>query len=131
MGIEFLFSQNGEYILPSFYPDIEYGKIRLNHLEIPIHLNYLAKINKEDKLHKLDFSLGIAYTRLLSHYVENNNGDEVSGLIVYDDQDAYLGQLGVTYPFLERLGLNFRASLPIRNEALDWTLALRLIYKIL
>jgi hypothetical protein len=25
LGLEFLFSQNGEYILPTYYPNIQYG----------------------------------------------------------------------------------------------------------
>lgn len=36
MGIELLFSQNGEYIIPEYYPKVEYGKIRLNYIEVPI-----------------------------------------------------------------------------------------------
>jgi len=46
IGIELLYSQNGEYILPSSFPFVEYGTIRLNYIEIPVHIDWLIKKKK-------------------------------------------------------------------------------------
>ena len=40
LSLELLYSQNGEYILPTSFPTIEYGTIRLNYLEIPLHIDW-------------------------------------------------------------------------------------------
>ena len=37
LSMEFLFSQNGEYVLPEYYPALQYGQVWLNHIEVPIH----------------------------------------------------------------------------------------------
>lgn len=39
-------------------------------------------------------------------------------------------QFGTTYHFSKQLGVNFKASLPIRVERLDWTVAARGVYTI-
>lgn len=128
IGIEFLFSQNGEYILPEFYPLVDYGKVRLNHLEIPIYMDWEINIQKKEKSHDLNINIGLAYTRLLSHSAEDVNKKNITDQIIYDDRDAFIGQAGFIYRFTQNLGLNLKASLPIRKVGLSWTLAARLIY---
>ncbi|MBX2876053.1 MAG: PorT family protein [Saprospiraceae bacterium] len=130
VGLEFLFSQNGEYILPESYPALAYGKIRLNHLEIPLYLSWQMpnfQAGKTSPSH-LSFSVGIAYARLLSFFAEDVNRMDISQQIKYDRMDAILLQGGASYALSKRLQVNLRASLPFRREGLLWTLAARLVY---
>lgn len=128
LGVEFLFSQNGEYILPEFYPKIQYGQVRLNHIEIPIHVDWSISSLQKNGFYDCRLNFGLAYTRLIAYKAENIEKVDVSNQIIYKDKDAYLLQLGTTYNFTKKIGLNFKASLPIRRQVLDWTLALRMIY---
>ena len=127
-GIEFLFSQNGEYILPEFYPELEYGTIWLNHLEIPFHLDWLIGVFQKDQFYDWNLNLGVAYTKLLGYRVEDLNKVDVTDQIIYGNKEAYLLQAGTTYHFTKNIGLNLKASLPIRIDGLSWTLAGRLVY---
>ncbi len=128
LGLEFLFSQNGEYILPTYYPNIQYGKIQLNHLEIPVYLDWLLSGVRNDKSYSLHLNVGLAYARLMSYKVESIEKIDVSEQIIYSNKEAYLGQIGTTYNLSKKIGLNLKATLPIRREALDWTLAARVVY---
>lgn len=130
LGMEFLFSQNGEYILPQYYPPIEYGAVWLNHLEIPFHIDWLVQVSRREKDHHLNFNLGIAYARILSYSAEDAQKIDVSEQLVYADKDAFLMQTGMTYQFTPKMGLNLKASLPIRKQVLGLTLAARLMYTI-
>ncbi|MFM9947199.1 MAG: outer membrane beta-barrel protein [Saprospiraceae bacterium] len=127
-GIEFLFSQNGEYILPEFYPELEYGTIWLNHIEIPFHLDWLIGVFQKDQFYDWNLNLGVAYTKLVGYRVEDLNKVDVTDQIVYGNKEAFLLQAGTTYHFTKNIGLNLKASLPIRIDGLNWTLAGRLVY---
>ncbi|HOY16015.1 MAG TPA: outer membrane beta-barrel protein [Haliscomenobacter sp.] len=128
LGLEFLFSQNGEYILPTYYPNIQYGKIQLNHLEIPVYLDWLLSGVRNDKSYSLHLNVGLAYARLMNYKVESIEKIDVSEQIIYSNKEAYLMQVGTTYNLSKKIGLNLKATLPIRREALDWTLAARVVY---
>ena len=128
LGVEFLFSQNGEYILPSYYPAIDYGKIRLNHLEIPIHFDRLVKSDSAKDWYNGRISFGLAYTKLLGYYVEDTEGRTVTEEIIYDKKDALNIQAGVTYYFTKKTGINLRASFPLHDGFLIWTISARFVY---
>lgn len=128
IGLEFLFSQNGEYILPERYPAVKYGKIRLNHLEIPVHLDLLIGVFEREKFYDLNLGLGLAWTRLLGHYVEDIDGQNVSDQVIYGNRETLLLQPAMTCKFTPKIGLNLKASLPVRVDGLSWTLAGRLVY---
>ena len=127
-GLEFLFSQNGEYILPEFYPELEYGTIWLNHIEIPFHLDWLIGVFEKDQFYDWNLNIGVAYTKLIGYRVEDLNKVDVTDQIIYKNKEAYLLQAGTTYHFTKNIGLNLKASLPIRIDGLNWTLAGRLVY---
>ncbi len=127
-GLEFLFSQNGEYILPEFYPELEYGTIWLNHIEIPFHLDWLIGVFEKDQFYDWNLNIGVAYTKLIGYRVEDLNKVDVTDQIIYKNKEAYLLQAGTTYHFTKNIGLNLKASLPIRIDGLSWTLAGRLVY---
>jgi len=123
LSLELLYSQNGEYILPAFYPTIQYGNIRLNHLEIPVHMDWL--IAKEQS--KGMISWGLSFFKLLNYHIEDEEGIIVTKQIEYDQEIGLGIQAGATYFFNEHLGFNFRATYPL-DTGLDWTLAGRFVY---
>lgn len=128
IGVELLFSQNGEYILPESYPQLEYGQVWLNHIEIPVHIDWLIGVFQRDKFYDWNLNLGVAYTRLIGHKAKDINDLDVSRQIVYGNKEAYLLQAGTHYQFTRRVGLNLKASLPMRVDGLSWTLAARMMY---
>jgi len=128
LAVEILFSQNGEYILPKFYPALQYGQIWLNHVELPIHIDWLVGELKKGKFYVWNLNIGIAYTRLLGYNVETIEKVNVDDRIVYDKKEALLLQAGTTYHLTKNCGLNFKASMPIRIQGLSWTLAARFLY---
>lgn len=130
ISAELLFSQNGEYILPECYPAYEYGKIRLNHIEIPFHIDWLIGVFEREKFYDWHINLGFAYTRLLSYKVEDIGKNDVSNQIDYLNKEALLFQIGSSYYFNSRFGFSFKASLPLRVDGLSWTLAARMVYMI-
>ncbi len=127
-GLEILFSQNGEYILPEYYPIAQYGKIRLNHIEVPVHFDWLIDLKKNESLYNLNLNIGLAYTRLLGYHVENSEKEDLTDQVVYGRRDALLLQIGSSYNIKKNIAFNFKASLPLRREGLNWTLGARLIY---
>jgi hypothetical protein len=128
-GMEILFSQNGEYILPEYYPLIQYGQIRLDHVEVPVHIDWLIGVLEREKFYDWNLNIGLAYTRLLGYNVESIDKFNVTDQIVYGNKEAILLQAGTTYFFTQKTGINFKASLPIKI-GLGWTLATRIIYMI-
>ncbi len=131
LGMEILFSQNGEYVLPEYYPTLQYGKVWLNHVEVPIHIDWLLGAFERTKFYNWNLNLGLAYTRLVSYHVENIDKEDISDQIVYGSKEALLLQAGTTYYFTKKFGLNCKASLPIRTESINWTLAARFVYMII
>lgn len=130
LGMEMLFSQNGEYILPKYYPPLEYGKVRLNHIEVPLHVDWLIGVFQREKFYDLNLNIGIAYTRIFSYHIEDLDKNDVSSQIIYENKEAMLLQAGMFYRFTEHVGMNLKASLPIRIDGLSWTLCARMIYYI-
>lgn len=130
LGMEILFSENGEYILPAYYPAIQYGQLWLKHIEVPVHIDWLIGVFQRDKFYDWNLNIGLAYTRLISYNVETIDKANVSDQIIYSNKEAILLQAGTTYNFTKKVGLNLKASLPVRIEGLSWTLAARLIYMI-
>lgn len=129
LGLEILFSQNGEYILPEYYPPVQYGKVRLNHVEVPIHFDWLIGVFEKDQYYDWNLNVGVAYTRLISYNIENIEKENINYQVVYGNMEAILLQAGTTYHFTKNIGLNLKASLPVKSEGLGWTLAARFIYK--
>lgn len=126
---EFLYSENGEYILPDFYPqNINYGKISLKHLEIPWHFDVLIDLFKKNNYIDWQLEFGFAYTKLLDYSAENSFGDRIEDTFVYGKKSAWQHQIGMTYFFSERFGLNSRISIPLGFSGLTPTLSARLVY---
>jgi hypothetical protein len=128
IGLELLFSQNGEYVLPKFYPQIPYGQIWLNHLEVPLHYDWLLLPDESKHYFKCNLNMGVAYARLMHYTVKSLENEVVNNQIVYENLQTMLWQAGLTYNFSKNIGVNLKATLPIRRTELSWTLAARLIF---
>jgi len=129
LSTELLWSQNGEYINPKFYPNVEYGQIWLHHIEIPLHADWMIFIDKESEIHQAEISFGIAYAYLFHHSVYNSVKEDIKNQVIYSNKESILGQVGLTYFFTPELGLNLKSSLPLFMEGLDWTIAARMVYR--
>lgn len=130
IGVEFLFSQNGEYVLPEYYPSVQYGQVWLNHIEIPVHIDWLIGVFQKEKFYDWNLNIGIAYTRLIGYNAKDTEGIAVTKEIIYKNKEAYLLQAGTIYHFTKKIAFNLKATLPIRRDGLNWTLAARMIYMI-
>lgn len=130
LGVELLFSQNGEYILPASYPAVDYGAIWLNHLEIPIHIDYLISIVKKEKNQLLNLNLGFAFAQLLSYSAEDANKNEITDQLIYEGKTAFQIQAGLIYQITPRIAFNLKSSFPISSNELDLTIATRVFYTI-
>jgi len=128
VALEMLYSQNGEYVLPEYYPALNYGKVRLHHIEIPVHADLLIGLFSREHYYDLRLQLGLAYTELLGFRAQDSEGADVSDLVVYGNRKAMLLQAGTAYHVSPRIGLNWRVSLPIRVDGLSWTTAVRVLY---
>lgn len=127
---ELLFSQNSEAILPISYPRIRYRKIRLNHVELPVHLAILLKKQKGERSIHWRLGGGLAYTYLFHHQATDENGKDVTSDIIYDQRAALLAQADLAYQFAPRYHLNLRMSFPLQSPILDPTLTARVTYQL-
>lgn len=130
LSLELLYSQNGEYILPDYYPNADYGKVRLDHVEIPVHLEWRFNRLKMKQSKSWKIGAGLAYTRLLNFKAEDVLEHDLSDLFIYSRKDAILLQATTSYFFNKHLGLNLRATMPARFDGLDWTLSARMVYMV-
>jgi len=122
------YSQNGEYILPEYYPALEYGNIALHRIEVPVHVDMHIGSLQHDAYSERNLNVGVAYTQLSGYSVKDRVGNDVSDLVIYGNRRAMLLQAGTTYHFTEQPGLTFKASLPIRVDGLSWTRDARMVY---
>ncbi|MEM1121939.1 MAG: outer membrane beta-barrel protein [Bacteroidota bacterium] len=128
ISTEFLFSQAGLYVAPVTYPLVNYGRIRLNYLEIPLYWTYAA-FPKADYFQK-KFSLGLAYTRLFDHQVVDIYGVNLREEVIWDERTALVGLLGVSHLINRQVEFNFRAALAKNKLDWAWTLTFRGIYNL-
>lgn len=124
---EILWSQNGEYILPVQYADIQYDKVRLDFVEIPIQLAYLMRPKNDENYQKGWLRIGVAYTRLLDFKIEVGLVER-NELVVWDKREALLINFGGVYFFNQHWGLNCRMSLSTFGKDMAPTLAFRGMY---
>ncbi len=138
-GLGMHYSRNGEYILPDYYPDLDYGQIRLDHIEVPVHIAVLTFCSDDGTASKggpskrrpqpcmLSFQWGLAYAYLLRHQVKDAQGFNRSDQVHYGNRDALLMQSGFTVQAHPRLGLRLKASLVPWTPELGATISALLI----
>lgn len=126
LSTELLYSQAGEYVIPIYYPPVNYGKIRLDYLEIPLSISKQF-FPKEDYYEK-QFSLGVSYVQLINYKAADAFGTDVTQQIIWDKKNNIIGHLGISHFFNKQTVLNFRAALGKNENTWSWTLAFRGIY---
>jgi hypothetical protein len=141
-GLGLQYSRNGEFILPDYYPDLDYGVIRLDHLEVPFQLELLMFCKGNPKARKtpasaqasgldrhcyLSFQWGAAYTVLFRHYAEDALETDVSDQVRYTDRDAWVLQSGFTVWAWPRVGFRVKGGLPPWTPELGPTLSAQLL----
>jgi len=126
LSTEFLFTKSADYLHPAYYPPADYGKVRLNYLEVPVYLSILTY--KRDNYFQKHFSLGISYARLLAITAEDKTGNDLSNQIIWNNKSTLVGHLKVAHYFNPQVGVDFRASLTNKDAYWAWTLAFRAIY---
>lgn len=128
LGLEMLYSQNGEYVFPEYYPLADYGRISLNHLEVPFNIYYHLNPGEEANTQWLELNLGLAYAYLFRYRAWDRGGQELTDQIIYQRRNNYLMQFGLGVPLWKAVKLHLKATLPVNTNDLDWTLAVRLCY---
>lgn len=46
-SLELLWSQNGDYLKPEFFPGLNYSEVTLNFIEVPFQFNYHLQYSEE------------------------------------------------------------------------------------
>jgi len=126
LSTELLYSQAGEYVLPTYYPPVNYGKIRLDYLEIPLSIN--RQFYPKDDYYQKQFSLGVSYVQLVNYEAADAFGTDITPQIIWDKKKNIIGHLGISHFFNKKTVLNFRAALGKNENTWSWSLAFRGIY---
>lgn len=126
-SVELLFSQNGEYLVPDFYPDLNYTKVRFNYIEIPLGINYRVEKNDEFSHRKGWLRAGLSFAHLLSYnaYVDEEN---VSNQIQLGKENVLIVNFGGAFFLNKNWGIDVKMSLPLTVNDLIPTFAFRGIY---
>lgn len=122
-----LFSQNGEYLVPDFYPNLDFTKVRFNYIEIPIGINYRIEKKDEFSHRKGWLRARLTYAQLLDYQILVNN-DDVSDQIQLGKRSAILFNFGGAFFLQKNWGIDVRMSLPLTENDLIPTYTFRGIY---
>lgn len=129
-SLELLYSRNGEYALPEFYPNIVYDRIKLNYIEIPVNAEWKVYAAKDLSPR---FTFGFAVTSLLNFYAEDTSGANVTEFITWKESGRFKdlsvqGQLGSILSINEHLKFNIKLSNSLVYKELEPTLTFRGIW---
>jgi len=129
-SLEILYSRNGEYALPDYYPNIVYDRVHLDYIEIPVQAEWKVY---PDKTKSPRFTLGIAMTSLINFYADNPAGEEITEFVTWTGRrnSKDLGiqmQLGILLALSKNLRFNMKISKSLITNELDPTLTMRGIW---
>ena len=93
ISIELLWSQNGNYLKTDFFPELDYSKVKLNFIEVPIQLNYQLQQSDEWSDRKGWLRAGFTFAQLLDYKIEAENID-VSNQIIWKKEHSFLVNFG-------------------------------------
>ena len=127
ISLELLWSQNGDYLKVDFFPDLDYSKVKLNFIEVPIQLNYQLQQSEEWSDRKGWLRAGFTFAQLLDYKIEAENID-VSNQIIWKKEYSFLVNIGGTFFLNNNWGIDIRMSFPTHSKDLIPTFALRGIY---
>lgn len=127
ISLELLWSQNGDYLNPEFFPDLNYSEVKLNFIEVPIQINYQLQQNEELNDRKGWLRVGFTFAHLLDYKIEANNID-VSNQIIWEKDNSFLVNFGGAFFLNKNWGINIRMSFSTYSKDLIPTFAFRGIY---
>ncbi|MEL6924130.1 MAG: outer membrane beta-barrel protein [Bacteroidota bacterium] len=126
LGLELLFSQQGEYLLVKDFPNVPLTKVRLNYVEVPLQLDWRVVV-KEEKSAWLNF--GGAFAKLINYEIVARDQGDITELVSWQQETAMLITFGATAFFNEHIGLNFRGAQSLRSLQLSPVLSFRAMYR--
>jgi len=127
LSMELLWSQNGEYITPEFFPEVDYSKIKLNFIEIPFQFNYQLQQKGIESNRFGWLRVGIAFVHLLDYYAFREN-IEVTDQIIFGKKNALLVNFGGAFFLNQHWGIDVRMSIPTQTDDLIPTFSFRGIF---
>lgn len=132
LGIELLYDLNGEYITPESLPEptVGYGKMKLHHVVIPLFLRYNLQEWKKAWRYRLTVNAGFAFSQLFDYSAKDDFGNSLTNQMEYNAKVGLLAQVGTTYYFTDKLGVNSQLRFPIKEKGLGVTIVARVIYLI-
>ncbi|MFK8008046.1 MAG: outer membrane beta-barrel protein [Saprospiraceae bacterium] len=126
-SLELLWSQNGGYLKADFFPDLNYSKVKMNFIEVPVQFNYQLQQNEELSDRKGWLRAGFSFAHLLNKKIEAENID-VSNQIIWKKEYSFLINFGGTFFLNNNWGIDIRMGFPTHSKDLIPTFALRGIY---
>lgn len=127
---EILYSRNGEYALPDFYPNIVYDRVHLDYIEIPIQAEWKVY---PSKVKSPRFTLGLAITSLIDFYADNQAGEDITEFVTWTERGnskdlGMQGQLGILLALSKNFKFNLKISKSLMINELTPTLSMRFIW---
>jgi len=126
LGLELLFSQQGEYLEVKSYPNVPLQKILINYIEVPLQLDWQV-VQKGKKTAWLNF--GGAFAKLINHQLIAKDQNDISPLLVWEQESAVLITFGATAFFNDHIGFNFRGAQSLNSLDLSPTLSFRGLFR--
>ncbi|MEM8523965.1 MAG: porin family protein [Bacteroidota bacterium] len=117
MSVELLYSQRGSDRTRNDGPIIEYNRIDLNYVEVPVMLHFIDW--------KFHFTGGFAYHRLINFEALNQESEDITEFQNYRENNFGI-TLGATYFATEHIGFDLRWSRSlldlqiINNQLIKW-----------
>ncbi|MFK7758098.1 MAG: outer membrane beta-barrel protein [Flavobacteriales bacterium] len=125
-GMELLYSQNGIYINPDQFLNVELERIRLHYLEVPLLLVLEPRYrNKLPGRITIKGAGGVSTARLFHSNVIPVEETALSEPITFPEPNAFLFHAGAIVSFHERYAVNVKSSVSTYGE---WTFAFRFHY---
>ena len=112
--MELLFSQQADYLRPTFVPRVDFDKIKLNFVEAPLFLEYFFR-EADEGYFRGSISMGWAYARLLKFEAITSDGINLTNEITFFNKNTQFFHLATTGFFNRHFGINARWAL-----STDW-----------
>ena len=126
LGMELVFSEQGEYIMVKSFPNVPITKIKLDYIEVPVQVEWNA-LTKEEKNAWLNF--GLAYAKLINYKIIARDQGDITNEVTWQSESAMLVTIGATAFFNEHIGINFRGAQSLQSLNLSPSLSFRAIYR--
>ena len=111
VATDVLFTQKGSKRSVDQTSAIQFENIRLNYMQIPITLNIMDWMEdpNEESYHRLHFTFGVGYSRLIHHKVIDKDGNDITDTQIFKKNSADL-ITGLTYFVNQHVGISLQYS---------------------